>query len=95
VENYTVFVHILDTEGVLAGQHDSWPAEGQAPTSSWQPGQPVADRHHIQLPPTLSPGAYRVGVGLYQAETGRRIPLRPEEGLFGQDMLELTQILVE
>jgi hypothetical protein len=94
-ENYTVFVHILDAEGVLAGQHDSWPAEGQAPTSSWQPGQPVADRHRIQLPATLSPGAYRVGVGLYQAETGRRIPLRPEEGLFGQDMLELTQISVE
>ena len=94
-ENYTVFVHIFDTDGVRVAQHDSWPADGLAPTSAWLPGQPVADRHRVQLPATLSPGAYRVGIGLYQAETGRRIPLRPEEGLFGQDLLELTQIWVQ
>ena len=94
-EDYTVFVHVVDAAGELVAQDDSWPAADRAPTSTWQPGQPVADRHYIFLPPTLASGPYQVQVGLYHAETGWRIPLRPDEALFGADALDLTQIWLE
>jgi len=92
--NYTVFVHLLNRQGERIAQRDSWPANGQAPTAAWLPDQPISDSHQITLPPNLPPGGYRLAVGLYNGETGERIPLQTGEVLFGGDMLTLTEIAV-
>ncbi len=64
-ESYTVFTHILDPEGRYLAGHDSPPAGGQAPTSSWLPGEFVVDSHEIALPPGLEPGRFLLEIGLY------------------------------
>lgn len=64
-ESYTVFTHILDPEGRYLAGHDSPPGGGNAPTSSWLPGEFVVDVHEFALPEGLKPGQYFLEVGLY------------------------------
>jgi hypothetical protein len=47
---------------------------GLAPTSAWQPGQAVVDRHGLLLPADLAPGGYTLAVAVYHAFTGERLP---------------------
>lgn len=69
--DYTVFVHLLGANG-LAATGDGPAAEGRFPTSAWAAGDVVRDEHRLALD-KVAPGAYRVGVGLYDAATGGRV----------------------
>ncbi|HVC34013.1 MAG TPA: glycosyltransferase family 39 protein [Chloroflexota bacterium] len=69
----TVFVQALDQKGNLVAQDDGMPASGSAPTTSWAPGEVVADPHTIVLPATLPPGTYTLIAGLYDAQTLARL----------------------
>lgn len=71
-KNYTVFVHLLDEQGVLVGQHDGEPGNGRLPTSMWLPGEFLADSHPLTLP---SSGQYTLAVGVYDWQTGQRLPV--------------------
>jgi hypothetical protein len=71
--DYTVFVHLVDGNGTVRGQHDSAPMNGAYPTTLWRPGEFVTDAHALTLPSDLPPGDYVLEVGLYQAETGQRL----------------------
>jgi len=60
--DYTVFVHALDAEGNLIAQHDGVPADGSYPTSLWDSGETVRDKHHLSA--SLA-GAGKLEIGLY------------------------------
>jgi len=64
----TVFVHALDASGQVVAQADAQPAH--YPTSLWDPGETVPDRHAIAVPPGAT-----VEVGLYDLATGQRLRL--------------------
>jgi hypothetical protein len=70
---YTAFFHVLNEAGdtVLAADH--WP--GGLPSDIWDAGQVIEDRVPLVLPAGLPPGDYRIRVGLYTADDGRRLPL--------------------
>jgi hypothetical protein len=70
--DYTVFVHLVDPDGNLIAQADSPPAKGAYPTSLWDPGEIIVDEHEIR---DLPPGHYTLQVGLYQPDTGERLPV--------------------
>jgi hypothetical protein len=70
-QDYTAFVHLLADDQKIA-QGDSLPCAGQCRTFTWQPGEIVVDVHAIQWPSEIPPGPYRLGVGLYLADTGER-----------------------
>ncbi len=70
--SYTVFTHLVDAAGAMAGQHDGLPAGGDLPTTKWRPGQAVADSHILDVA-GIAPGDYWLEVGLYRAETGERL----------------------
>jgi hypothetical protein len=74
-ENYSVFAHLIGTDGALVAQHDSWPAVGSRPTSIWQPGELISDYHWLDLPPGSPSGVYEARVGLYHTETLQRLLL--------------------
>lgn len=65
---YKVFVQLLDASGVLAAQRDSEPGGGLALTTTWTPGEIVSDNHALFIPDSLSPGVYRLIVGLYDLD---------------------------
>jgi hypothetical protein len=62
--DYSVSVFLLDASGVLRTQHDSYPANGHAPTSGWGAGGFVFDTHALKTS-DLPPGEYTVAVKLY------------------------------
>ena len=84
--NYKVFVHLYDDRGRLVAQHDSQPAHGVRPTSTWTPGERIEDRHGLALPFDIS-SPLRLVVGLYDPSTGQRL-LLPD----GRDALEIGSV---
>jgi hypothetical protein len=73
--DYTVFVHLLDSEGQVVSQHDGPPQDGAYPTSAWDAGEVVVDDRILLLPPDLTPGLYSLWVGLYLPASGERLPV--------------------
>lgn len=63
----TVFVHLLDENGVLVAQSDGFPLAGAYPMSGWQNNEVVLDRRY------LSGNGNRLLVGLYDGASGERL----------------------
>lgn len=64
--DYVVFVHIIDppTLTIHAGS-DAQPAAWTRPTSTWQMGEIIEDRHIMTVNPNAPPAIYEVEIGLY------------------------------
>jgi hypothetical protein len=73
-DDYTVFVHLLDSAGTIVAQADGQPRGGAYPTSIWAPGEIVPDEIPLPLE-GLPPADYRLAVGLYQLATAQRLPM--------------------
>jgi hypothetical protein len=84
---YTAFVHLLNEAGETVLTADHWP--GGLPSDIWAAGQVIEDRVPLALPAELPPGVYRIRLGLYTADDGRRLPLDGAEA----DYLILPQTL--
>jgi hypothetical protein len=74
-QDWIVFVHLLDADGHLVTQHDSSPRQGDYPTWTWRSGDRVPDAHTLFLSSDLSPGTYRLHIGMYRPVDGVRMPI--------------------
>lgn len=83
--DYTVFLQVLDANNHLVGQRDARPL---IPTTEWLPGQPIRDAHGVFIEPGTPPGPHRLIMGLYNSQTGQRLPLAES----GVDFIELAQV---
>lgn len=84
--DYKVFVHAFAADGTLVAQHDGQPANWAYPTTAWQAGDIILDRHPLALAANLPPGEYRLFVGLYEAAApATRLPVRDAEGALQPD----------
>lgn len=72
-QDYTVFVHLLDESGAPRGQGDGPPVGGDYPTSFWEPGEVITDKHRVDVDADAPPGSYRLAVGLYRLADGTRL----------------------
>jgi hypothetical protein len=88
--DYTVFIHVLDALGQVVVGWDHMPRQDAFPTTRWEVGELVADTHWIPLPPDLPAGEYRISVGMYDFETGERLPVR---GPAGEDLPNAALVL--
>ncbi|MCH2539159.1 MAG: glycosyltransferase family 39 protein [Anaerolineales bacterium] len=70
--DWTVFMHLLNSDEKIVAQADGPPVQGDWPTSVWEPGHLVSDLRILAGSSGLSPGDYRVIVGLYDSVTGIR-----------------------
>jgi len=77
--SYKVFAHLLNGEGRLIGQHDGFPAEGTKPTTSWVEGEIIIDVHEMGFREPYR-GKATIEVGMYDPQTGERLPAFDEEG---------------
>ena len=62
--DYTTSVFLLNDAGQLVAQNNSYPFDGQRPTTSWSPGEVVYDPHPLDLS-AVPPGHYSVDVQVY------------------------------
>ena len=74
-EDYSVFVHVLDTDrGTLWGDDHLPPT----PTRAWKPGSTIEYTRTMFVPKFPYVGDAQIEVGLYSPKTGERVPLAGE-----------------
>ncbi len=93
--SYTVFVHILDSENKVRGQRDSLPGGGTLPTTGWLANEVIADQYEIPIQPDVPSGQYVIEIGMYQAETGQRLPIINQQGQIVDDRILLEEVTVQ
>jgi hypothetical protein len=73
------FVHLLDKDGNVAVQDDGVHVKYTRPSSQWQADEMISDL--IEMPLwNLTPGEYRIAIGLTNPDTGERLPAFDEQG---------------
>lgn len=94
--DYALFVHLLDQQGEKVAQIDGQPQDalGPRPLTTWRAGQVVVDERTFPIPAALPTGDYTLVLGLYNWQTGERLPVtgaaaRPDE------TVRLTAVKVE
>ncbi len=81
--DYTLFTHYRDGWGNIIAGRDATPVLQRRPTSTWQPGELIADFQPVGLPPLpLAPSEIQFSAGWYDAG-GTRLPA------FGPDGIEI------
>src|SRR5205814_242282 len=74
--NWSIFVHVVDDQGVIVAQRDRYPGNGALATSLLDPGEIFADDYVIPIPDvTFSPAPAHIEVGLYDLLDSTRLPL--------------------
>lgn len=94
---YFVFLHLVDGQGQIAAQQDKGPGlRGKEPTTSWLPGEIIADPVDLILPPDLAPGQYTLRLGMYlpSIPDGPRLPVLDQTGQPAGDFVEIGTIEV-
>ncbi len=95
--DYVIFTHVLDpaTTTIFAGS-DAQPAGWSRPTSTWRPGEIVADTHTLTVDPGTTPGIYELELGAYLQRDGRfdRLRVVTPDGGMANDFILLTRLRV-
>lgn len=71
--SYTVFVHLLDSDGKGWMQVDSVPCRGSRPTNTWEEGETIVDVYELHIGRDFPPGIYTLAIGVYDPVTGQRL----------------------
>ena len=91
--NYTVFVQLWQNGQFVTG-FDTPPLNNDYPTSLWTTGEIIADSHTLDLT-SVSPGTYQILTGLYNFETGDRLPASLNGEPLQDFAVDLGEIRVE
>jgi hypothetical protein len=95
VEDYHVFVHLLDQHGEMVAQHDGVPMQGQRPTWDWRYREVIEDQHVISLGETEPRQVYGLYVGMYDYKTKERLPVSGPDGeALSDDRIALERVRV-
>ena len=79
--DYSVFIHLLGEHDLVAAQRDTYPGQGMWPTSLWKPGQVIADTVMLDVPRSAyTPDRAQIEVGVYDFDSGERLPVLSGEG---------------
>ena len=93
--NFKVFVHLMnpadDTAAGILAQTDEAPLAGTDPFWVWQSGDTVSEPLTLTVPPQAKAGKYVLLAGIYNADTGDRLPIA-EAPDFGSARLLLAQV---
>jgi hypothetical protein len=79
--DFTVFMHLVDTDGNIIAQMDQPPLNGDYPTSVWESGEVIQDNLTLSLPTAepsqneARPDKLWLRVGLYRSDNGARLPV--------------------
>jgi len=93
-ESYTVFVHLLNKDGIMGGQWDSVPGGGLLPTTSWLEGEVITDEYEVPIRAGAPPGEYSIQIGMYDVYTGERLKVRGEGGDMAENRIVLRKIQI-
>ncbi|MBI3734053.1 MAG: DUF2142 domain-containing protein [Chloroflexi bacterium] len=73
-QDYSIFVHLVDSADLHDAQRDTYPGLGLRPTTQLQPGDIVRDVYSMSIDAAaLAPGRRQWRVGVYDVATGKRL----------------------
>jgi hypothetical protein len=78
--DYHVFIHLICANGKLMAQDDGVPGQGWFPSLIWAAGDVIRDEHKLELPPDTPARACELSSGLYNFDTGDRLPATDASG---------------
>ncbi|HZQ06668.1 MAG TPA: glycosyltransferase family 39 protein [Anaerolineae bacterium] len=81
--DYKFYVHLLDESKHLVSQYDAPLLDGSIPTSLWSAKQQVDSRVGVIVPPGTPLGEYDVYLGVYNPESGARLPVKARDASGG------------
>jgi hypothetical protein len=94
-EDLSIFLHLLDPAGELIWQDDGAADHGDRPTWSWSPDETIIDPHTVVLPSDLPEGEFVLTAGLYDWQTGERLPVYRSDGTrLTEDRVSLAALAV-
>jgi len=80
-KDYTVFAHLVDSNGEQVASSDSQPRGGKVPTSAWSPENLIVDWIIVPLSDQVpSEQEYQLEIGLYYLPTLERLRVTDESG---------------
>ncbi|NJN67855.1 MAG: phospholipid carrier-dependent glycosyltransferase [Chloroflexaceae bacterium] len=91
---YTVFLHLRNQEGTTVLQRDAPPWQGLFPPETWVPGTLVVEHLAMELPATITPGDYRLVMGLYHGATWARFPAFAGTAHLADDEVDLGPVRI-
>lgn len=92
--DYFVFLQLIDLQDLRkAGQRDGQPGCNFHPTSTWLPGDIIADRYTLPIEPDAQPGPYTLLVGMTLAD--QRLEIYNTDGQAIGNQFELATIAVQ
>ncbi|MGC8880414.1 MAG: hypothetical protein ACP5R2_14455, partial [Anaerolineae bacterium] len=92
--DYTVFVHVVTSDGRRIAQSDAQPHWGaEWPTSRWVPGELVLDGHKLKLPSEAARDDLHLEVGLYLWPSLQRLSVLDADGQPIADHIEIALTL--
>jgi hypothetical protein len=94
VRNWVVFIQLADQQGRVVAEHHGEPRDGMFPTTQWNLGDWIADRHQLQLPADLTAGTYTLRIWLQDSRNNQRADVRIDESRPLGDTLDLGSIIV-
>jgi hypothetical protein len=90
-DDYTIFVHVLDSAGNLVAQYDAPPLDGVYPTSKWIIGDVFTQRVELEVPP----GEYDLVVGMYTYPDIVRLPVTGDRPYAQDGLVWLQRVEIE
>jgi hypothetical protein len=79
--DYTLFIHLLGRDNARVAERTTYSGQGRFPTSLWPAGRAFCESYRMQVASWAeAPELYALEVGLYDAETGWRLPARNVSG---------------
>ena len=88
--DYWVFMHVLDSDGEQMWTDDHQPP---TPTTQWKPGQTIEYTRTIFVPNYPYIGEAKIRLGLYELQSGKRLPLNAPEASRREYLAGKFQIL--
>ena len=89
-----LFAHLGDPAAPPLAQSDGPVMGGDYPSRLWTAGEIFDETIYLELPADLPPGDYPVNVGLYQYDTGTRLPLVAGDERSPADALTVGRLLI-
>jgi hypothetical protein len=93
--DYTVFTQLLGPDFQLHGQLDGQPLLGHWPTSRWLPERKFVDKFVLEVNEAAPAGEYVLLVGLYDLNTGQRLPVTLNGERLHDDVIPLSHLTIQ
>ena len=76
--DYTIFVHLMDSNGKIIAQKDAPPRDGNYPTSAWDAGEIIKDEYDLAIPAD-APMPSSIAIGMYSQPNMQRLPVGTDD----------------